>query len=404
MTQTVSQAVEKKTSGPVAIMWTKRKHFRAVLPASVDVEAFLGTAAGALYASEDPDPRKLTLMQCAQASPDSLFVAMMRCAALGHLPGTDEFYLTPRKIKGVPQVLGIEGYRGVVERMYRSGAVAKVVVREVCAKDPFRYVEGVDAVPVHEIGGRGTTGADFFGATGSRDRGQMVGAYAYAELTTGAISRVVILTRDDVFAAREAGGWRPDDQYSPWSRLDAGKDHPEFQGRSMWWKTAAKRLEPWVPTSAEYRREQLRASAAAADQAAMRERVPDLPPEGNGRPQDIHDAEIVEEPAETQPRRRPGKRELGQIQKLRTLLTQLPLGSEMDHFGVVSFFAGTQVNDLAKLSGEQAATVTTALEEALQAAGGDPEDAAARVWQVVQAGLAQDAGEPEDGGQWLCLT
>jgi len=89
-----------------------------------------------------------------------------------------------------------------------------------------------------------------------------VGVYAYAELTTGAMSRVVLLGRDDVMAARDDSDSK-DSEYSPWNRLDGGPDRPEFRGRSMWWKTAAKRLEPWVPTSAEYRREQLRATAAA---------------------------------------------------------------------------------------------------------------------------------------------
>src|SRR5260221_9640397 len=170
----------------------------------------------------------------------------MRCAALRHQPGTDEFYLTPRNVKGRPAVLGIEGYRGIVEGMYRWGAVKPVIVREVCAKDKFRYVEGETDKPVHHFGGgesfsRDSTGADFFGAHGSRDRGEMVGVYAYAILTTGAVSRVAILNRDDWEAARDAGGYKPDDEYSPWNRLDAGKDHPELRGRSMVWKTAAKR-------------------------------------------------------------------------------------------------------------------------------------------------------------------
>lgn len=255
MTETVSQAVEQKKSGPVAIMWGRRAHFDAVLPQHIDIEAFLGTAAGALYGSKD-------LMAAAQTSPDSLITALMRCAALGHQPGTDEFYLVPRKVKGRPTVQGIEGYRGIVERMYRSGAVAKVVVREVCAADQFRYVEGEDDKPVHKFGGEGATGADFFGEKGSRNRGEMVGVYAYAELMTGAVSRVVVLSRDDVMAARESSDSK-NSEYSPWNRMDGGPQHPEFKGRSMWWKTAARRLEPWVPTSAEYRREQLRAAVEA---------------------------------------------------------------------------------------------------------------------------------------------
>src|SRR5712691_240461 len=97
---TVAGALEKREASPVGVMWQSKTHFRAVLPASVDVEAFLGTAAGALYASRDPDPQKLTLMRCAEANPDSLVTAMMRCAALGHMPGTDEYYLTPRVVKG----------------------------------------------------------------------------------------------------------------------------------------------------------------------------------------------------------------------------------------------------------------------------------------------------------------
>jgi len=250
---------QAEDAAPVAAMWARRDQFAAVLPKSLDVEAFLGTAAAALYADEKrPGQKTPTLMEAAAAHPVSLVVTLMKCAALGHMPGTDEFYLHVRKGK----VTGTEGYRGIVERMYRSGAIRKVVVREVCARDRFRFIEGVDDRPVHITGGDGGTGAAFFGATGSRQRGAMVGVYAYAEFTAGGMSRVVLLDRDDVMAARDASDSK-DSDFSPWNRLDAGPDHPELTGRSMWWKTAAKRLEPWVPTSAEYRREQLRATAAA---------------------------------------------------------------------------------------------------------------------------------------------
>src|SRR5258708_20975876 len=118
-------------------------------------------------------------MKCAQANPDSLYVALMQCASLGHMPGTDEYYLTPRMDHGRPKVLGIEGYKGVVERMYRSGAVAKVIAREVCAKDFFRYEEVVDERPVHNFAARaGVTGADFFAATGSTDPGRLFAAHS----------------------------------------------------------------------------------------------------------------------------------------------------------------------------------------------------------------------------------
>jgi hypothetical protein len=54
----------------------------------------------------------------------------MRCAALGHQPGTDEFHLIPRKIKGRPTVQGIKRYRGIVERMYRSVRAGRTTQRK----------------------------------------------------------------------------------------------------------------------------------------------------------------------------------------------------------------------------------------------------------------------------------
>lgn len=247
-------AIATRPSVAVDTMWARQRHIAGILPAHVEVKSFLGTAMAALYA----DPK---LMKAAENAPESLVGALMECASLGHRPGTEEYYLTPRGGK----ILGIEGYRGIVERMYRSGAVAAVIVREVCAKDEFRFTEGEDEVPIHKIAGQaggGTTGAAFFG-DGGQDRGEMVGVYAYARLTTGGVSRVVLLSRADVLAARDSGD-NDDPRYSPWHRLDGGKDHPEFTGRSMWWKTAVKRLEPWVPTSAEYRNAEARAAAQAA--------------------------------------------------------------------------------------------------------------------------------------------
>jgi recombination protein RecT len=415
--QTVSQAVARRDSGPVSLMWSRRTHFAAVLPASVDVEAFLGTAAGALYASDVPG-KKLTLMKCATENPDSLIVALMECAALGHMPGTDEYYLTPRMDHGRPKVLGIEGYRGVIERMYRSGAVSRVIVREVCAGDPFGYVEGRDRLPVHEVGGRGTTGADFFGEHGSRNRGEMVGVYAYAELVTGAISRVVLLTRDDVHAARNSGGWKADDTFSPWNRLDGGPDHPEFTGRSMWWKTGAKRLEPWVPTSREYRREQLRASAAAVAQSAPRAELTAPTAVGatgagsNGSP-DIVEAELVDEtaahvpPADTPSNQGPGREvhaEPGPTAaaappaggtaaaatakpgpskaaqaKLEDLMRRIPLGEAEDRAVFTAWVTGHPAAET--LTAADVRALTTILEDAEAAAEGDVAEAASQLWQ-----------------------
>lgn len=260
MSETVTQAVAQRETGVLNIIKANQTKIAPVLPNHIDVETFVGLATGALFR----DPK---LMQAATNNPGAMMNALMRCASLGHQPGTEEFYLVPRRNKknrNLPEIQGIEGYRGIVERMYRSGAVASVIVREVCAHDQFRYVEGEMDRPKHSFGAteHATTGAEFFGAAGRRDRGDMVGVYAYAILTTGAVSRVVLLDKDDVMAAKAAGDGG-DSDYSPWNRLDAGIEHPELRGRSMWWKTAARRLEPWVPTSAQYRLELARAAAEA---------------------------------------------------------------------------------------------------------------------------------------------
>jgi recombination protein RecT len=373
--RTVSQAVAKREDGPVKLMWSKGPHFAAVLPDHIDVKAFLGTAAGALYADED-------LMRAAENHPDSLITTLMRCAALGHQPGTEEYYLHIRKGK----VSGTEGYRGIVERMYRSGAVKKVVVREVCAKDPFDFVEGEHDRPVHEIGGRGGTGAAFFGEDGSRDRGRMVGVYAWAELTTGAISRVVVLSREDVMAARDSSDAK-DSKFSPWNRLDGGPDHPEFTGRSMWWKTAARRLEPWVPTSAEYRREQLRAASAASDIAGVRSQSAGRM--SGGPSEQIYDAEIVEDPAaavETARQTpRPAAAATGRLGKL---LLGMRLGTPEDLAAYLEWITGHPA--IEALTADDVAAVTRHIDDAVAAAHGDTEAARDAIWTAYQQAHPRD--------------
>jgi recombination protein RecT len=261
-TQTVGQAV---ASVPKAVEVAKanRERFDAVLPRHIEAKSFVGLAESALYRDDK-------LMLAANNNPQAFYGALMKCASLGHRPGTEEYYLVPRKVKGQLQIQGIEGYRGIVERMYRSGAVASVIVREVCENDRFEYVEGVTPKPVHEV--------DWFG-TG---RGRMIGVYAYAMMTTGAVSRVVILNREDVMKSK-AKSDGADSEYSPWQNNE----------RAMWWKTAARRLEPWVPTSVEFFKERVRAAAELSHTTTERPAQAAQPETGQG--DDVVDAELVED-------------------------------------------------------------------------------------------------------------
>lgn len=232
MTETTSTAVEKATTA--SLVTSYRDDFATVLPSHIKPDTWVRLAVGALR--RDPN-----LANAAKANPGSLMVALLEAARKGLEPGTPEYYLTPRKTKNGPEVLGITGYQGEIEMIYRAGAVSSVIVEVVREKDKFSYTPGRDEKPLHEI--------DW----DLDDRGALRLAYAYAIMRDGATSKVVVLNKSHIAAAK-ASSQGADSSYSPWVR------HEE----AMWLKTAAHRLAKWVPTSAEYRREQLRAAQEIA--------------------------------------------------------------------------------------------------------------------------------------------
>lgn len=179
--------------------------------------------------------RNPQLLQAAAVSPHTLINALSEAAQKGLQPGTEEYYLTPRKNKGKDEILGITGYQGEIELMYRAGAVSSVIVETVHANDKFDYVPGRDTKPLHEI--------DWMG-----DRGELKLSYAYAIMKDGAVSKVVIVNEDRIKRAKSSSQGS-DSKFSPWMNDPV----------AMWMKTAAHDLAKWVPTSSEYVREQLRA-------------------------------------------------------------------------------------------------------------------------------------------------
>ncbi|MEH0442501.1 recombinase RecT [Streptomyces sp. B21-102] len=218
----ISNAIEKRDQGPSAVIEQYKPELALVAASHVKVDTFARLAVGALR----QNPK---LAEAAQKNPASLMSALMTAARLGLEPGTEQFYLRPIKRRGQPEVQGIVGYQGIVELIYNAGAASSVVVEVVRAHDEFNYVPGLHERPVHRV--------DWFG-----DRGDLVGAYAYAVMQGGATSKVVVLNRDHIARAK-AKSDGADGEYSPW-RTDE---------EAMWLKTAARRLGKWVPTSAEKR-------------------------------------------------------------------------------------------------------------------------------------------------------
>ncbi|HEX5567413.1 MAG TPA: recombinase RecT [Streptomyces sp.] len=258
MTENVSTAVAVRDTGPAAMVEQYRTEYAALVPSHVNADQWIRLAVGAIRGNKD--------LEKAARTDVGIFLRELKTAArLGLEPGTEQFYLTPRKSKahGYAQVIqGIVGYQGIVELIYRAGAVSSVVVETVRARDTFRYVIGRDERPVHDV--------DWFGG----DRGELVGVYAYAVMKDSATSKVVILNRDQVMAAKAKSDGR-DSQYSPWNTNE----------EAMWLKTAVRRLAKWVPTSAEYMREQLRAQAEVAAETGQGD-APALPQPSAGLPND----------------------------------------------------------------------------------------------------------------------
>ncbi|WP_329424049.1 recombinase RecT [Streptomyces sp. NBC_01268] len=240
--QTVTNAIAVRDTGPAAMVEQYRSDYAALMPSHINADQWIRLATGAIRGDKN--------LEQAARNDIGVFLRELRTAArLGLEPGTEQFYLTPRKSKahrGQKIIKGIVGYQGIIELIYRAGAVSSVIVEVVRANDSFQYVPGRDERPVH--------GIDWFGG----DRGPLVGVYAYAVMKDGATSKVVVLNRDQVMQAK-AKSDGAHSEYSPWNTNE----------ESMWLKTGARRLAKWVPTSAEYVAQQLRAQADAAPIEAL---------------------------------------------------------------------------------------------------------------------------------------
>jgi recombination protein RecT len=272
----IRNAVATRDASPMGLIEQYRGDIGTVLPSHIKTDTWVRVAVGAVRR----DPK---LVEAANNDPGAFMVAVMEAAQKGLTPGTNEYYLTVRKERGVKKIKGIEGYQGIIERIYRAGAAQSVVVEAVRENDDFTYVPGQHDRPVHKV--------DWFGG----DRGALVGVYAYAVMQGGATSKVVVLNKAKVMEARAKSDGAHSD-YSPWNQGD---------GEAMWLKTAARRLEKWVPTSNEYRKEQLRAALDVHDerQAPPVQQQPPTQQSVDTDTGEIVDGEIVDdaEPAPDEP-------------------------------------------------------------------------------------------------------
>jgi recombination protein RecT len=244
MTETITGAIAKRDNGPGAMVKQYSSDFTAVLPSHIKPEQWIRLAQGALKKGKKQGGR-YELEIAAANNPGVFLAALLDAARLGLEPGTEQYYLTPRKTKGQLEILGIVGYQGIIELMYRAGAISSVVAECVYERDIFEFAPGRDDIPRHEI--------DW----DSDDRGQLRLVYAFARMKDGATSKVVVLNRQAIQKIK-ATSQGADSQYSPWQTNEP----------AMWLKSSVRQLAKWVPTSAEYMREQLRAVRDVAGEHA----------------------------------------------------------------------------------------------------------------------------------------
>jgi recombination protein RecT len=279
VSEKLSAAVAKKDETPAGLIDQYPAEFTAMLPSHIAPDSWLKTAKAALkrgrILTDGPNRGRYEIEVAAANNPSAFFQALREAATLGLRPGTKEYYLTPRPQKGRLEVLGIVGYQGIVELIYRAGAVSSVIVQVVREKDVFEFMPGRDEIPTHSI--------DW----DSEDRGELRLAYAYARMKGGGYSQVVVLNRKHIERIRES---------SPTGKSDKGPWATDTE--AMWLKSAVRQLEKWVPTSAEYREAMIRDAVAIheARNGSKLGQIDPLPPAGvDGETGEIVDGELVEE-------------------------------------------------------------------------------------------------------------
>lgn len=231
-TQSVTAAVEQQKTGAMTVVSQSSDWFASIVPSHVDPRAFVGLAKAHLR----KNPK---LAAAAETDPSGYMMALSECARLGLVPG-DTFHILHFKNgkTGGVDFVPVTDYTGEIELIYRAGAVSSVKAEIVYTGDTFEFSPDMDR-PIHK--------PNWFG-----DRGEMLGVYAYAVMKDGSTSRVVVMNRTEVMkvkAVSKSAGFSD----SPWKNWED----------RMWLKTAIHQLSKWVPTSAEYRREQLRAAVEA---------------------------------------------------------------------------------------------------------------------------------------------
>ena len=231
---TIAGAVAKRDAGAEAQIRAYRSDFATVLPSHIKPDTWVRVAQGLLR-------RDRKLRAAAEANVGSFLAALLDCARLGLEPG-ETYHLVPFG----KEIVGIEDYKGLIELIYRAGAVSSVKAEIVYANDEYVYDSDTMSRPRHKPAGVTCDTPNWFATR--EQRGAMVGAYCYCEMKDGGTSRVVQMARWEIeeHKAVSKTAHLPDSMWIKWPR-------------SAWLKTVVKEQAKWVPSSPEYITHKLRA-------------------------------------------------------------------------------------------------------------------------------------------------
>lgn len=360
MTVTVSTAVaERDKPTPSTMVTNYRDDFALVLPSHLRAPTWVRIAQGALKKGKKDRATGLTELEIAASNNPGVFLAsLLDAARLGLEPGTEQYYLTPRKVNGRLEILGIVGYQGYIELMYRAGAISTVVAECVYSNDQFIWSPGrVDTErparwdgpmqrPLHEV--------DW----DMEDRGALRLVYSYAVMKNGTTSKVVVLNRAAIKAIK-ASSQGANSEYSPWVKHEA----------AMWLKSAVRQLAKWVPTSPEFR---LPAGATVEPPAHVIERESFAPALETAKhlgddwieaDVEVHDGEIVEDDRE-QPggERAQPMAAAAQLTKLHTVLGKCGVTDRTEGLTMLGEIAGRKLETTKDLTRAEAVRVIDVLD------------------------------------------
>jgi recombination protein RecT len=398
-----------------------RDYLRAIVPAHVNADQYVAIVIGALH-------KDRYLAEAAMRNPGSLMAALAEGARLGLVPG-DGFALVPfKRAEGdgpkIPVITPVTEYTGELALMYNTGRVEAVVCEVVHARDTYIRGKHPHDPPVFVKGGQlDPEGTDKPFASGGSpahaggrpgDRGAPIGAFGYAVLMSGGVSRVVEMGADEILLHRDSAPSK-----KVW-------DGPFW--RSQWMKTIIHEMYKWVPKSPEYAAEMMRASAAAARVPAgvvmgQLERpmlepgdtemgaIAAAPPAAMGAPAAPGQRDPVPgraEPGGQRAERRRGRGKAAEadgsapadpvkLDTLGALLDDIGIDDQPDRLRIVAMLGGSAIDGegIVPLTNDQADTVAGHLRAVIAKATTD-EPAVVLLWERVA--VAERAAEAAGGG------